>query len=327
MSVRERKTTAAARRRAGGLGCAAAAAGLLVAGSGPVATGRPAAPAPGRPLSVLISNDDGFRHPYIRALQAALKKAGHTAVIVAPAQDMSGHGTRMTFTPGASLRAEETEPDVWSVGGSPGDSVAFGVQRVFTARTGRPPDLVVSGVNPGPNTGFAVNHSGTVGATVAAADAGVPALAVSAGYDAGDPRNPFPSAARAVDFTVRTVARLAATAHGGALLPYGTALNVNYPARPDGGLAFTNVGTARHVAVGYVPDPATCATCYKVRLEQDPDAPERVPAADTTALAANDVSVSLLTGDWGARGFAPARRPPSGKEAERTRARLYGLRP
>ncbi|MFJ9853535.1 5'/3'-nucleotidase SurE [Streptomyces sp. NPDC101150] len=315
------------RRRAGLCG-AVLAAGLLVAGGGPTALGQPAADggrgAAGRPLTILISNDDGYRHPYLEALRAALVKAGHRAVVVAPAEDMSGRGTGMMFSPGATLRAEETAPDVWAVSGSPGDAVAFGLQRVFTDR---PPDLVVSGVNAGPNAGPTAGHSGTVGATLAAADADVPAIAVSAGYDLSDPQHPFPSVAGAAAFTARTVERLAATARGGPLLPRGTALNINYPAHPGGKVAFTNVGRARTITANYYPDPASCATCYKVRLGLDPQAPEGVPDADTAALARNEVAVSLLTGDWGAHGFASRDRGPSREEARRTAARLYGLTP
>ncbi|MFG3259136.1 5'/3'-nucleotidase SurE [Streptomyces sp. NPDC048172] len=307
------------------LAVAGSAAGL-VAGSG-VAGARPAERAAAERerdgLRILVSNDDGYRHPYLHRLRDALAAAGHTAVIVAPAEDQSGRGTGLNFTSGATVRAVEAEPGVWSVTGSPGDAVAFGAERVL-----KDPDLVVSGVNAGPNSGTSANHSGTVGATVMAQDLGVPSLAVSAGYDLSNPQDPFPSASEAADFTVRTVERLARTAARGApLLPPHSSLNVNYPAKPDGGLAFTNVGHAREITRSFTPDPGECAECYKVRLGVAPDAPEPVPNADTSALRRGDVSVSLLTGDWSAPAWAEGQPPPSSSEVRRTKARLLGLRP
>ncbi|MBR7673015.1 5'/3'-nucleotidase SurE, partial [Streptomyces daliensis] len=275
-------------------------------------------------LRVLVSNDDGYRHPYIRLLAQALRRAGHEAVIVAPDGNRSGSGTGVNYERGATVRAEETGPGVWSVSGSPGDAVAFGIQHVFA---GDPPDLVVSGVNPGPNTGPTANHSGTVGATVAAQELGVPALAVSAGVDLTSPDDPFPSAPLAADFAARTVDRLARTAGRGALLPAYTALNVNVPAKPDGGVAFTHLGRAQEITREFVPAPDTCATCYTVSVGLDPSAPEPVGGADTSALRAGDVSLSLLTGDWGAPGWARGERPPDERDVRRTRARLAGLHP
>ncbi|WP_419995356.1 5'/3'-nucleotidase SurE [Streptomyces boninensis] len=301
---------------------AAATAAALLAGSAPAATppaalGRPAA----GPLKILISNDDGYKHPYIRQLQAALKKAGHDAVIVAPADDQSGKGTGLAFS--GSLKAAEEEPGIWSVTGSPGDAVTFGVRQVFK---GAGPDLVVSGINAGPNAGPTANHSGTVGATVAANDLDIPAIAVSADFDLKNPQNPFPTVPQAADFTARTVDRLAKT-KGRDLLPSRTALNINYPAKPASAVAFTNVGRAAMITVTYVPDPASCPTCYKITPGLDPNAPEPVGNADTAALRAGKVSVSLLAGDWGARGWASGQGGPSEREVRMTKARLQGLQP
>ncbi|UGY91667.1 5'/3'-nucleotidase SurE [Streptomyces gobiensis] len=323
-------------RKAIALVAAAAAGSVLVTGSSaasePTQSTKPtnptkptaAEPSAAGTLRVLLSNDDGFEHPYLRVLRGALEKAGHEVVIVAPAGDRSGSGTGMNFTMGATVRATEAEPGIWSVEGSPGDAVAFGVQNVFAEAE---PDVVVSGVNPGPNAGPTANHSGTVGATVAALEAGVPSVAVSAGFDLTNPDDLFPSVPQAADFTVRTVERLAATSDGGPLLPPYTSLNINYPAKPAGKVAFTKVGRAQSITRRFVPDPGSCATCYKIRLGFNPDAPEPVGSADTRALAANDVSVTLLTADWTASYWARGAQPPSQRDVLRTRYRLSGLRP
>ncbi|MDT0342624.1 5'/3'-nucleotidase SurE [Streptomyces litchfieldiae] len=310
-------------------GTAAAAAAVVVSGvlvsggSVSAATGAEEEAADG-PLRILVANDDGYQHPYIRQLRDALTAAGHDAVIVAPADNQSGRGTGANYSQGSTVRAEQAEPGIWSVTGTPGDAVNFGLQHAFP---GERPDLVVSGVNPGANVGQTVNHSGTIGATVAAVDAGVPALAISLEPDLTNPDNPMPTLPEAIDFTVRTVDRLAATSRGGALLPAGTGLNINYPATPDGGVAFTNVGVARTFTFAFDPDPDECPTCYTTRLGFDPEAPERIPDADTTAILEDDVSISLLTTDWTAAGWAETAPPPSRGEVERTRERLSRLRP
>ncbi|MGR7001448.1 5'/3'-nucleotidase SurE [Yinghuangia aomiensis] len=73
----------------------------------------------------------GTSSQFIRALQGALKAAGHNAVIVAPATDQSGKGTGINASPGAVFKAQQTEPGIWSVEGTPADSVGFGLKNVF----------------------------------------------------------------------------------------------------------------------------------------------------------------------------------------------------
>jgi 5'/3'-nucleotidase SurE len=262
--------------------------------------GKPGKPTPPKKLKILLSNDDGYRSPLIRAMQKALQAAGHEAVIVAPAGDQSGKGTGINASPGSQMKAFQAEPGIWAVEGTPGDSVQFGIANVFT---GGKPDLVVSGVNFGQNVGPSTNHSGTVGATVAANDKGIPGIAISAEYNVKDPSNLFPSGPQAAAFVVPLVQKLIDTAGRGPLLPPHTALNVNFPIKPNGKIAFTNVGQADNIVTKYVPDPASCATCYKVDLGLDANAQEPVQNADTTALSKSQVSISLLTGDWTAFGW------------------------
>lgn len=279
-----------------------ATAAALLAASAPVAVASDdarGAQAPRR-LSILISNDDGHQGPFIRALQKALRAAGHDAVIVAPATDQSGKGTGINATPGSIVKAAEVEPGIWSVAGTPADSVSFGLANVFRDRK---PDLVVTGINPGQNIGATTNHSGTVGASITAAEKGIPAVAFSAEYSTADPRNPFPQMPQATAFATQLVNRLAATARRtGPLLPAHTTLNVNYPAKPTGRVEMTNVGEADFLAVSYVKDPS-CDTCYKLDLGLAPNVDEPVRNADTTAIGKGSVSISMLDADWTVPGW------------------------
>ncbi|MDI2130269.1 5'/3'-nucleotidase SurE [Yinghuangia seranimata] len=262
----------------------------------PAASAADAAPPAPRRLNILISNDDGYQFPFIRALQGALKAAGHNAVIVAPDTDQSGKGTGINAKPGAVFKAFEAQPGIWSVEGTPADAVGFGLAQVFASGK---PDLVISGINAGQNVGSTTNHSGTVGAAITAAEKGVPSIAVSAEYDPTSPTNPFPELPQAVGFTVKLVEKLIATApNSGKVLPDHSTVNVNYPAHPTGKVAFTNVGRAEAVQATYVPAPDQCPTCYRIALGLNPDPSEPVGNADTTALNNGSVSLSLLDGDW-----------------------------
>ncbi|NRQ38782.1 hypothetical protein HII36_44215 [Nonomuraea sp. NN258] len=265
---------------------------------------------PRQGLRILLTNDDGYGFPFIQGLKQALDAAGHEVTIVAPATDSSGTGTAFNARFGTTLQAERKAPGVWAVSGSPGDAVAFGLRVLYA---GDPPDLVVSGPNAGQNVAAVANHSGTVGATIAALDDGVPAVAFSTAVDLTTDPPSFPSAQRSIAFAVKLVDRLA---RGREILPSRTVLNVNYPVRPNGRVSFARLGTSAFVSTAYAPAPEACATCYRI-LPVLTSAPDPVPDADRTLLDAGHVTITALDGSWEAHPAATARLRP----------RLAGLRP
>jgi 5'-nucleotidase len=111
-----------------------------------------------RPLRILLTNDDGYDAPGLRVLRDALLAEGHDVTVVAPLQNRSGSGIRVSI--GGTIDVQEQGEGIWSVDGFPADSVLVGLQEYFADEA---PDLVVSGANFGPNLGFA-GSSGTVGA-------------------------------------------------------------------------------------------------------------------------------------------------------------------
>jgi 5'-nucleotidase len=138
-------------------------------------------------MRVLLTNDDGLHAPGIRALAESAVAAGHDVVAVAPEGDWSGSGTavgnlgedtgiryrQVTFFELESVHAIELNA-----------APALCVIAAGLGAFGDPPDLVLSGVNPGLNTGRATMHSGTVGAALTGAGFGLPAVAVSiAGHE------------------------------------------------------------------------------------------------------------------------------------------------
>ena len=130
-------------------------------------------------LRVLITNDNGIDDPKLLALARAFSRQADTWV-VAPDRDQSGTGTRLTFMTTGKLVAERREIgegiEAFAVNGTPGDCVVLAGTALMADN---PPDLVVSGINGGPNLGMEWMYSGTVGAARVAALGGVPAIAVS----------------------------------------------------------------------------------------------------------------------------------------------------
>jgi 5'-nucleotidase len=129
-----------------------------------------------RPL-ILLSNDDGFRALGLLELRAALSELGDV-VVCAPHAEQSASSHSISLS--SPLRLREHEAGVFSVDGTPADSVYVALcshGRVLPRR----PDLVVSGINHGLNLAGDVFYSGTVAAAREAALRGFRGLALSAG--------------------------------------------------------------------------------------------------------------------------------------------------
>jgi 5'-nucleotidase len=123
-------------------------------------------------VKILVSNDDGFRAQGIRALRAALATLAEVTV-VAPDRNKSGASNSLTLD--VPLRVFESEPGVYFVPGTPTDCVHLAISGLFDFEH----DMVVSGVNDGPNLGDDVLYSGTVAAAMEGRFLGLPTIAVS----------------------------------------------------------------------------------------------------------------------------------------------------
>lgn len=128
-------------------------------------------------MLILCTNDDGYLAPGLATLAEAAQGLGDVRV-VAPDREQSA--TSHSLTMHVPLRAREVRPGVHNVTGTPTDCVALAVGALLDGR----PDLVLSGVNHGPNMGEDVLYSGTVAGAMEATILGIPAVAVSfAGRD------------------------------------------------------------------------------------------------------------------------------------------------
>ena len=127
-------------------------------------------------MRILLTNDDGVYAPGLAAMERALRALGDVYV-VAPLREQSGVSHSITFlTP---LQAGKVyvngEHWAWTVDGTPADCVKLAVSTILP----QPPDLIVSGINGGLNSGLNVLYSGTVAAAVEGALYGITSIAVS----------------------------------------------------------------------------------------------------------------------------------------------------
>lgn len=130
-------------------------------------------------MKILISNDDGIAANGIRVLTKALAE-DHDVYVIAPDRERSAAGHSLTLhTP---LRVEELESisgakNTWVTTGTPGDCVKIGISAILSEE--EKPDLVISGINHGPNLGADILYSGTVSCAMEGAMMGIPSIAVS----------------------------------------------------------------------------------------------------------------------------------------------------
>lgn len=123
-------------------------------------------------MRILLSNDDGYMAPGLRALDLALSTLAQT-IVVAPDRDRSGASNSLTLE--QPIRAREAEHGYVRVEGTPTDCVHLAI----TGLLEQEPDMVVSGINSGPNMGDDVIYSGTVAAATEGRFLGYPAIAIS----------------------------------------------------------------------------------------------------------------------------------------------------
>lgn len=224
--------------------------------------------APASALDILLSNDDGYDHPNIRALYQALKDQGHRVKIAAPYSEQSARGGAFFYGREVKIGQDRDPayPDSYylttteqgrcesqacagqdvtvEISGTPVMAVLLGLEKVLPG-----PDLVIVGPNPGNNLGALNNISGTFNAAATALQRGVPSIAVSTDLKEAD-------SGRVAAIVGRLVSTLERHRQpDGALLPKGVGLNVNLP--PTGaiqGIRLTRIGSQVPFQVAYTDD-------------------------------------------------------------------------
>jgi 5'-nucleotidase len=253
-------------------------------------------------MRILVTNDDGVDADGIAAIARGLAGAGHQVVVVAPERNMSGMSAALgPVEVGAGVEHIEVHPaaldgdgiEAWSIAAPP----ALGVFAACQGGFGAVPDLVVSGVNAGLNTGRSVLHSGTVGAALTATTFGVAAMAVSLQvaepwqWDTG----------------------VAVGLHGLRWLQDrpmdGAALNLNVPARPLAGLRGLRWAPLdRYGAVQTVGRDPEQGLAFELRSADQPP----VPGSDLALVEEGWATATLLQPATAVDPGATPRRPLEG---------------
>ncbi len=235
-------------------------------------------------MRVLVTNDDGIEAAGLHVLAAYMEKTGHDVIVAAPDRDMSGTSASIgVLGAGATIDVRRVEVpgcglEAWAVSGPPGLCAIAGRLGAF----GDPPDIVVSGINAGLNTGRAILHSGTVGAALTAQNFGAKGLAVS--VQAGEPWQWETAAAYAVEVldTVRDA-------------PARSVCNLNVPSLPHDEVK--GLRWARLAAFGAV-RAAIAERRDEGRLQVELRAVEQTlpPDTDTALCEAGYASLTAIVG-------------------------------
>jgi len=179
---------------------------------------------------ILVTNDDGFFSPGLKALAEALRPIGQVTV-VAPPVEASAVGHALTLR--RPLRLVKVGDGVFAVDGTPTDCVNIAIDKVLEGK----PDLVVSGINTGLNVGDDVTYSGTVAGALEGALLGYQAIAVSLQFTRGV-WDFGPAASTAASLAAALLERP---------LPARTFLNVNVPQGVLKGMRVTVQARRNHI--------------------------------------------------------------------------------
>lgn len=183
-------------------------------------------------MFILLTNDDGINSDGITTLFESLR-SHHRIMVIAPETEMSA--TSHSISLHAPLRVRRLDSSRYAVNGTPTDCINLALFHILRER----PDLIISGINHGPNLGTDVTYSGTVAAAIEGAILGIRSIAVSC-----------------VDYTVRDlhnhaqfIGRLINQIRLHRSLSSGTFLNINMPAKidlEDYSVAITRLSSRRY---------------------------------------------------------------------------------
>lgn len=236
-------------------------------------------------MKILLTNDDGIAARGIHALIGELKNIAEL-YLASPDRERSGTGHSITvFEPIKAIKRNIAEvKEAWIIGGTPVDCVKLAVSRLAPGDI----DLIISGINHGPNLGTDVLYSGTVSAAAEGVIMGKPSIAVS--LDSFEDEMDFAYAAK---FTKRMVLNLMKSGMGPQTL-----LNVNIPALAPGqikGIRITRLGTRSYENLfDERQDPRGNSYYWMGGGIKDE---EQVPDSDVTAVRESFISITPINLD------------------------------
>ena len=231
---------------------------------------------------VLLVNDDGIDGPGIVLLERIVRAFTPDVWVVAPDEERSGAGHSFSTT--LPIRVRQRDDRHFAVKGTPTDCALLGIYELVE---GRKPDLLISGINRGPNLAEDMTYSGTASAAMEGALLGIPAIALSLVFR--PPAQPIWACAEA---------------HAGPVIDRllrhdwvpGTIVNVNFPDCPPGEVTGTRVTRLGQRPPGaFVPErriDARHVPYYWVRIAL----PEggHAPGNDLQAVIDREISITPL---------------------------------
>jgi 5'-nucleotidase len=224
---------------------------------------------------ILVTNDDGIHAAGLRALVKGLVGFA-TVSVVAPSQERSAAAQSLTVR--HPIFCEQIAEREWSIEGTPADAMMVALHRLFP----KAPDLVISGINRGPNLGENVFYSGTVGAATEAVINHVPAIAISLAHR---------GSGFVYDHAAQFARQLAELVLRKGLLP-GVLLNVNVPLEWNGGVRITRQsGKLTRTVLREGADPRGRVYYW---LTEEPVTTPPDPDSDYAAVFAGQISITPI---------------------------------
>lgn len=234
-------------------------------------------------MRILISNDDGIYSGGIRALTEGLVQ-NNDVYVVAPDRERSATGHSLTLH--RPLRLDEVShlPGVkgaYETDGTPSDCVKIAIGAILK----EPPEVVISGINHGPNMGTDVLYSGTVSAAMEGAIFNIPSIAISL---ADHKPQDFSCAVTFVSKLLKTISQVK--------FPDRTLLNINIPALPlseIAGIEITKLGVRPYndyFEKRVDPRGKTYYWLAGEAMEED-----ELPGTDVYAVRNNQISITPVT--------------------------------
>ncbi len=179
-------------------------------------------------MRVVLTNDDGYLSPGVNSLRKVLMFLGHRVIVVAPDKERSAVSKALTLH--RPLRLRKIEKDFYASDGTPNDCIYLALGAILKEW----PDMVVSGINHGPNLGDDVIYSGTVGAAILATHFRIPSVAFSLAY----------SRCREIEKIARKAGQIFTVLAKKPLK--NVTINVNFPSPPWKGIKITKMGKKKY---------------------------------------------------------------------------------
>ena len=226
-------------------------------------------------MKILVSNDDGYLAEGINFLAKRLRRQ-HQVTIFAPSENRSASSSSLTID--KPLKPKKISDSIYTINGTPSDSIHFALCGYFKQEF----DLVISGINFGPNLGDDVIYSGTVAAAIEGRFVGFPSISISLASWEG--KN-FDTAAKVAEVVVDSVEF--------SELSTNTVLNINVPDIPFNevkGFKTTRLGK-RHQSENIIQDKEDSLLYW---IGENGKEAENGPGTDFYAIRNNYVSITPL---------------------------------